>query len=686
MKYFLKRQRLFLGLAVMICLLTVIAVISCRETYETSGPEMLVTGVTLNINVKNLRHQVDEPFTITAAVLPNYATNETVTWTVTPGDVVEIIHKTGKTATITTKNPGQVTITATANGKTNDGMPKTAICRITVYSKDDEIQYTNQFDSFQTARQKNGTFVTALPSISWTRYEAEDAEHFGTAGVSTNDPNLYSGGEYVNRFDNNIAAADFPANWTDVNYVKFSVYVMEDGDYDVDIITNGPDNKTIIIKVNDDPNKTHSIIYASGGEWSTMYAIRFKLGLLKDVPNHILISGYVGVYNDNAPWMNIDCIDVNSKHPDYTPVDNISLNKTTLTLEMGAVSSERLIASITPANASINGVVWTVAETNPPGCVTVDQSGLVTAIQAGTAAVTAAAVDTGASVKTASCSVTVKEAATSRYVTGISVTPASLNLVSGQSAPVLTAVIAPDNATNKVVTWHSSNPAVATVDSAGVVTGVDSGIANIYAQSTHTANGSPVVSNNCVVTVTAIRLLGVTRVVHTGSANTQTAYPLQTGYTRYEAEAGAPTVQLFGSAKTDLKDYHLYSPPGGSGDGVKDIGNSYSAANFPAIWAGINYVTFNVNVQEAGEYQINIITNGPDNKTFMIKVNDNPHQGHAIVYPSTGGSSGNSQWYSIFSIQLGLTFNSGANTVSIAIAENQWANIDCIDVSLSQLN
>ncbi|MDW5300756.1 MAG: Ig-like domain-containing protein [Sedimentibacter sp.] len=62
-------------------------------------------------------------------------------------------------------------------------------------------------------------------------------------------------------------------------------------------------------------------------------------------------------------------------------------------------------------------------------------------------------------------------------VTGVTLDKSTLNLaVAGISK--LTAIVAPATATNKNVTWATSNPAVATVDN-GYVTGVGAGTANI---------------------------------------------------------------------------------------------------------------------------------------------------------------------------------------------------------------
>ena len=56
-------------------------------------------------------------------------------------------------------------------------------------------------------------------------------------------------------------------------------------------------------------------------------------------------------------------------------------------------------------------------------------------------------------------------------VSGVSLNKTSLNLLEGGSE-TLTATVAPDNATNKSVSWKSSDNGVATVDNSGKVTAV----------------------------------------------------------------------------------------------------------------------------------------------------------------------------------------------------------------------
>lgn len=81
-------------------------------------------------------------------------------------------------------------------------------------------------------------------------------------------------------------------------------------------------------------------------------------------------------------------------------------------------------------------------------------------------------------------------------VTGVTVTPQTLNLYTGDTAP-LTATVKPGNATNPNVTWSSDKPEIAKVEN-GVVTAVAHGTATITATA---ADGSGK-TDTCTVTVT----------------------------------------------------------------------------------------------------------------------------------------------------------------------------------------
>jgi hypothetical protein len=74
--------------------------------------------------------------------------------------------------------------------------------------------------------------------------------------------------------------------------------------------------------------------------------------------------------------------------------------------------------------------------------------------------------------------VSVKESGVS--VTSVTLNMTSLTLTKGQSETLI-ATVSPDNTADKIVTWSSTNPSVATVDQNGVVTGVQEGESTIIA-------------------------------------------------------------------------------------------------------------------------------------------------------------------------------------------------------------
>ncbi|MBQ4387403.1 MAG: Ig domain-containing protein [Prevotella sp.] len=85
-------------------------------------------------------------------------------------------------------------------------------------------------------------------------------------------------------------------------------------------------------------------------------------------------------------------------------------------------------------------------------------------------------------------------------VTGITLAPATADMTVG-GTQTLTANVLPDNATDKTVTWTTSNAAVATVAN-GVVTAVAAGTATITATATNgTADTSDDQTATCTVTV-----------------------------------------------------------------------------------------------------------------------------------------------------------------------------------------
>ena len=154
------------------------------------------------------------------------------------------------------------------------------------------------------------------------------------------------------------------------------------------------------------------------------------------------------------------------------PATSVTLNKTAI--EISAGKSEVLTAAILP-ESSTDILEWTSDNTD---VAVVDSNGVVTGVAKGTANITTKATFGG---KTATCLVTVVDSDEEIVeVTGITLDAASHEITIGNQR-TLTATVLPENATNKLVEWSSSNSSVAEVEN-GVIIAKSIGSAVITAK------------------------------------------------------------------------------------------------------------------------------------------------------------------------------------------------------------
>lgn len=141
----------------------------------------------------------------------------------------------------------------------------------------------------------------------------------------------------------------------------------------------------------------------------------------------------------------------------------ISLDMMELTIAPG--STFKLTATTNPAEAAQH-IKWVSANE----AVATVNDGTITAVANGTTIIAASAGSL-----TALCTVTVAEPVA---VTSITLDKTSVSLAKGKTLQ-LTATVNPKNATDKTLTWASSNDAVVTVSPNGLLTGVAEGKATI---------------------------------------------------------------------------------------------------------------------------------------------------------------------------------------------------------------
>ncbi|SFL13025.1 Transglutaminase-like superfamily protein [Paenibacillus sp. 1_12] len=211
------------------------------------------------------------------------------------------------------------------------------------------------------------------------------------------------------------------------------------------------------------------------------FTIRYtaKKSVANDLKSAVSGFGNISTYSYSSPdflrtSLSTDVLlTVHLTYGNPVAAAGITLNDSNIAVNIGGTAP--LIATIQPVNVSNKGITWSSANSS---IATVSNKGLVTGKSIGTTTITATTLDGGL--------IASAEVDVSQPVTRISLGKTSLNLKIGDPDFTLNPTIAPSNATNKAITWSSSNTLVATVDDVGVVHILSAGKAAISAK---TQNG-----------------------------------------------------------------------------------------------------------------------------------------------------------------------------------------------------
>lgn len=210
-------------------------------------------------------------------------------------------------------------------------------------------------------------------------------------------------------------------------------------------------------------------------------------------------------------------------------VDKIAINEKKITLLAGApaeLSEAQLTVSVSPETAHWKDAAWTSSDGN---IVTVDANGVVHAVSAGKATVTAATTQPDGEAKPSQIQIVVNQA-----VTGIEVDQAAVTVPVKKNVKIKAAV-QPANAANKKLAWVSDNTDVATVNAGGQITGKAPGTAVITVSA---ADGGGAQATVQVTVIQPVTKIGTTEKNLTLAAG-ETA---QINYTVQPENATDPTV------------------------------------------------------------------------------------------------------------------------------------------------
>ena len=245
-----------------------------------------------------------------------------------------------------------------------------------------------------------------------------------------------------------------------------------------------------------------------------------------DINNYVIVAKKIGETSVTATYDDVETTFKVIVTDKSIAIKSISLDKSNITMN---VSDEELLqVTINPINATNASLSFTSSNNK---VVTVDSNGKIKAIASGTAIITVKSNNS----KTATCKITINnktETPKSSENTTIEVTKVTLDKsilsIYVSETKELQASVTPSNATNKDITWISSDPNVASVVN-GKVTGVSVGTTKILARSNNgiSAQCTIIVSNkpnetppmSSDVRVTGISLSETNKIVYLNASS-----------------------------------------------------------------------------------------------------------------------------------------------------------------------
>ena len=180
-------------------------------------------------------------------------------------------------------------------------------------------------------------------------------------------------------------------------------------------------------------------------------------------------EAWITVASEDGNYKTACKVTVNAKVPDTIKATGVTLDKTTLSVNVG--STDKVVATVAPDNATNKKVNFSSDNT---AVATVATDGIIKGIAPGTATLTAITEEGGFQ---ATCTVTVNKLAV-----GVTVDKTSVDLLlksTTQITPTPSGFLS-----TPTYTWESSNTKSATVDKNGKVTAVASGTATITVTAT----------------------------------------------------------------------------------------------------------------------------------------------------------------------------------------------------------
>lgn len=417
-------------------------------------------ATSISLSSSSLTLQVNQTRQLVATISPNTASSQSISWSTSNSQIATV----SSNGLVTALGPGSAIITAT----TTDGTALSANCALTVSGASVTVTGvqlntagfalypTQTYQLVATVSPANATDKT----VAWTSNSSNGS--VSDTGLVTA---ISAGAFRITATTQNggfTAVANFtvtvPVTGVSLNTTSYNLRVGQSARMDPIIIPSDATNKSVTyISTNSSVATVNSLgVIAAIGNGTCTITVR-------TVNGNFTASATVNV---------------------TTLVSKITLNASRIT-KLTTGQTYRTVARVTPENANNKTLAWSSSDIN---VATVSAVGLVTAIGNGVSVIAATSTD-GSNIS-ANFTVTV-----TTNVTGIALNASTLSLARNATSQLI-ATVSPVSASNKAITWSSTNSTNVSVSNTGLVTAKRIGTATIRAT---TVQGRFIAS--CIVTV-----------------------------------------------------------------------------------------------------------------------------------------------------------------------------------------
>ncbi len=320
---------------------------SCAVT--VSNASIAVSGISLDKTSLSLDLNGTKTGTITATITPNNATNQNITWLSTNSAVASV-----NNGLVTALSEGSTNITAT----TDDGK-FTASCAVMVTNSSSSETIGTYSISFKTNSSDSNTSLTTATINNQISVGSAYISEFTTLAK------IYPGKSGI-KFGTSSVIGDMAfTTSTTLSEKKIKSITLTGAQY-------GTDTGTLDLYVNGDATSVLSFTPSEGSATYTFDTATSVTSIeIKTSTARAYLSGITFSY-------------VSEQEVIYPT--SVSLDKTSLTIDLAGITTSQLSASVSPSNATDQAVIWSVDDSS---IATISETGLVTGKAVGNATITA---------------------------------------------------------------------------------------------------------------------------------------------------------------------------------------------------------------------------------------------------------------------------------------------------------